>query len=270
VKQGFPVARCRTCGLVYVDADLDSARMQERYGAGYYGGEVFHDYAGERAERIASARSHCQLLAQIVPSGRLLDVGCAMGFFLEAASERWDVTGVELSGFAADYAMREFGHPVLTGDVSSVDLPERSFDLVTVWNTIEHMADPRAAMARIARVAAPGALVVITTGNVSGPLARRNLAAWDLMTPPEHLYFFAPNTIGNLLDKAGFEVRRVVQDGIVAKDDRPLRSARSRTIASAVGLGNVMTVYARRSAVTARRTRALRGLGWRLRPVRRV
>jgi SAM-dependent methyltransferase len=269
VKDGFPVARCERCGLVYVDAELGSAQLQERYGAGYYEGSVFHDYAGEREERIAGARSHCELIARLAPPGRLLDVGCAMGFFLHAASERWQVTGVELSGFAADYARQEFGHPVLNGDISQVDLPDRHFDVVTLWNTIEHMAEPRQAMASVARVTVPGGLVVLTTGNVRGPLARRDLKNWELMAPPEHVYFFDPGTITRLLEEAGFEVRRIVQDGVVARSGS-LAAPRIRMLASAAGLGDVMTVYARRGSRRAPRSPLRPGLARRLRPVARV
>jgi SAM-dependent methyltransferase len=268
-KDDYPIARCEGCGLVYVDAELDSVQLRERYGSGYYEGSVFHDYAGEREERIAGARSHCELLSRLAPAGRLLDVGCAMGFFLHAASEHWQVTGVELSGFAADYARREFGHQVLTGDVSEVDLPERSFNVVTLWNTIEHMARPRQAMASIARVTVPGGLIVLTTGNVRGPLARHDLDRWELMTPPEHVYFFDPGTITRLLEEAGFEVRRIVQDGVVARRGL-LTSPRIRMIASTAGLGDVMTVYARRGARRPRRSQLRAGFARRLRPVGRV
>jgi SAM-dependent methyltransferase len=230
---------------------------------------MFHDYIGERDLRIESARRHCRLLAPLKPEGRLLDVGCATGFFLEAASERWEVTGVELSAFAADYARREFGHSVLTGDIADVDLPDAAFDVVTLWNTVEHVSDPRTTIAHVARVAAPDALIVLTTGNAAGPLARRDLANWNLMTPPEHLYFFDSRTITCLLAGAGLTVRRIVQDGIVTTGG-VLSVPRARQLAGLLGLGNVMTVYARRpSGTRTSRSRSSR-LAARLRPVRRV
>ena len=242
-KDGFAIVRCRACGLVYVDADMQSADLVERYGAEYYGGTVFHDYLGEREERLAGARQQCGLLARLQPSGRLLDVGCATGFFLEAASRTWDVTGVELSEFAADYARREFGHHVITGDISEAGLPDAAFDVITLWNTIEHVSNPLSVMENIARVAAPGALIVLTTGNVAGFQARRDLANWNLMTPPEHLYFFDPKTISLLLERTGLWVRRVAHDGITTESGI-LASSRARMFASLV-TGNVMTVFAR-------------------------
>lgn len=268
-KDGYQIVRCRSCGLVYVDADLASADLQRRYGPDYYGGGVFDDYMAERDERIASAGEYCRLLARLVPGGRLLDIGCATGFFLEAASQRWDVTGVELSDFAAEYAKREFGHKVLTGDIADVGLPDASFDIVTMWNTVEHMANPRQAISHVARVASPNALVVLTTGNVGGPLARRDLANWNLMTPPEHLYFFDPGTITRLLEDAGLTVRRIAQDGWITTN-RALGFTSINVVAAAVGLGNVMTVYARRMPKTTDRAAMTRRLRARVRPVARV
>jgi SAM-dependent methyltransferase len=268
-KDGYEIVRCQGCGLVYVDADLGSADLQQRYGADYYGGGVFDDYIAERDERIAGARAYCRLLNRLVPAGRLLDVGCATGFFLEAASQSWGVTGVELSDFAAEYARHEFGHTVLTGDIADVGLPDASFDVVTLWNTVEHMADPRRAISHVARVAAPNALVVLTTGNVAGPLARRDLVNWNLMTPPEHLYFFDPSTITRLLEDAGLTVRRIAQDGLVTTNGS-LSSTPTKVVAAALGLGNVMTVYARRMPETHQRVAVRRRLGARVRPVARV
>ena len=269
VKDGYPIVKCPRCGLAYVDAELKPGYLEGRYGEDYYGGGVFVDYIAERDQRIAGARAYCQLLEKLSPGGRLLDVGCATGFFLEAASAHWDVTGVELSDFAGEYARREFGHTVLTGDIADVDLPDASFDVVTLWNTVEHMSDPRQAMSHVARVATPGALVVLTTGNVAGPLARRDLANWNLMTPPEHLYFFDPNTITRMLQDAGLTVRRIAQDGRIGTTGS-LVSTGARMLAAALGLGNVMTVYARRTPGAHRRATRARRLRARVRPVAQV
>jgi SAM-dependent methyltransferase len=268
-KDGYQIVRCDRCMLLYVDAELGSSELAARYDADYYGGGMFADYIGERQERIASARTYCRILERVQPEGRLLDVGCAAGFFLEAASKHWDVMGVELSGFASDYARREFGHTVLTGDLAEVDLPDAAFNVVTLWNTVEHMSNPRQAMAHVARVAAPGALIVLTTGNATGPLARRDLFNWNLMTPPEHLYFFDPRTITRLLEGQGLGVRRVALDGFVSTTGA-LTLPPVRVIASALGFGNVMTVFARRMpGLWPRRARARRCAA-RVRPVSRV
>ena len=245
MKDSWPVVRCSGCTLVYVDATLDRAALEDLYGRDYYEGAVFDDYLGERELRLASARGRVRQLMSVAPSGRLLDVGCAAGYFLHAASERYDVTGVEVSAFAAAYARREFGAHVFTGEIFDAPLEDDQFDLVTMWDVLEHVTDPGRVLGEIARVTRPDGLLVITTGNVDGPLARRDLEGWNLMTPPAHLTFFSPRTIEPLLVRSGFQVERLVADGFVSTRPRLVHS-RVRAVIGTLGVGNVMTVFARR------------------------
>jgi 2-polyprenyl-3-methyl-5-hydroxy-6-metoxy-1,4-benzoquinol methylase len=253
--------------LVYVDAVLDRAALDAIYDRDYYEGAVFENYLGEREIRIASSRDRVRRIATIRPSGRLLDVGCAAGFFLHAASERYEVTGVELSEFAAQYAREEFGLHVFTGELFDAQLDHGVFDVVTMWDVIEHVPDPRAVLAEVTRLTRPDGVLVLTTGNVKGPMARRGLQRWNLMTPPAHLTFFAPSTLERLLNESGFEVTRRVADGVFSSRPR-LVNPLVHGVAGTLGIGNVMTVVARRTdqprprplraRVPGRLTRAMR------------
>ena len=267
-KDGYPICRCRSCRLVQVGVAVGRHELEQIYGEEYFSSEVFHDYVAEREVRVEAGRAAARALAQLVPRGRLLDVGCAAGFFLEAASAHYEVTGVELSPFASSYARETLGVRVFTGDVADGMLDGERFDVVTAWNTIEHMADPLAAFAAIARVMRPGALLALSTGDASGPLARLGLSNWNLMAPPYHLFFFSPKTIDLLLAKAGFELRRLVYDGVVATRG-PLASGTGRLAAAVAGVGNVMTVYAVRTPSARARSGAGR-LAARYRPLRLV
>jgi SAM-dependent methyltransferase len=265
-KDGYAVCRCGSCSLVQVDAAPSREELERIYGEEYFTSEIFHDYVAERDVRVEAGRAAVRTLARLVPAGKLLDVGSAAGFFLEAASAHYDVTGVELSPFASSYARETLGLRVFTGDVSDGLLDGEQFDVVTLWNTIEHMADPVRAMAAVARITRPGALLALSTGDVSGPLARFDLQNWNLMVPPYHLLFFSPKTIDLLLAKAGFELRRLVYDGVVATRG-PLASEAGRLMATVAGLGNVMTVYAIRTTASQRKTSVVRRLAARYRPL---
>jgi SAM-dependent methyltransferase len=266
-KDGYPIVRCRSCGLVQVGLELDRDQLEQIYGEAYFTDEVFHDYLSEREVRVASGAVAARALARLVPAGRLLDVGCAAGFFLEAASAHYDVTGVEISVFASEYARTELGLRVLTGDITEVELSE-TFDVVTLWNTLEHMADPRGALERIASLTRPGALLALSTGDVTGPLARRDLRNWNLMSPPYHLSFFSPRTLDRLLAGAGFRLRRIMYDGLI-REGGTLARRRAQQLAAVLGVGNVMTAYAVRTASPLTTSRARR-LVARYRPLRTV
>jgi SAM-dependent methyltransferase len=266
-KDGYPVARCPGCTLIQVDAELSRAELDEIYGAEYFTeDELLYDYVSERPVRLESGARAAGALARLVPGGRLLDIGCAAGFFLAPAANHYDVTGVELSEFASAYARSEFGLRVLTGDVADVDLDGERFDVVTMWATIEHVSDPVRTVAAAAALTRPDGLFVLSTGDATGPLARRDLHGWNLMTPPHHLFFFSPRTIDRLLAEAGFRLRRIVYDGIVA-DAGPLRSPHARRAAMMLGTGNVMTVYATRTESPPRRSSRLRRAAARFRPL---
>jgi SAM-dependent methyltransferase len=268
-KNGYPICRCRSCTLVQVGTVLSREELEQIYGEEYFSSEVFHDYVAEREVRVEAGRAAAATLSRLVPTGRLLDVGCAAGFFLEAASAHYHATGVELSPFASSYARETLGLRVFTGDVTDGLVDGEQFDVVTVWNTIEHMIDPLAALTAIARVMRPGAVLALSTGDVTGPLARLDLPNWNLMAPPYHLFFFSPKTIDLLLARAGFALRRVVYDGVVA-DRGPLASDAARLAATVAGLGNVMTVYATRTAAEPRASSIAGRLVARYRPLRFV
>ena len=256
-KDGWPVARCPACGLVYVDATVDRAALDRIYGRDYYEGEVFDDYLGERDARLASGRVRAARLAALVPHGRLLDLGCAAGYFLHAASAHYEVTGVEVSAFASQHARDEFGHRVFTGEIFDAPLADGEFDVVTLWDVVEHLADPRAVLREVARVTRTGGLLALTTGDVEGPLASQDLERWDLMCPPAHLLFFAPRTIERLLNDAGFEIVRILADGRVSTRPR-LTGPHVQRVLGTLGVGNVMTILAVRSAQPRRRPLAAR------------
>ncbi len=78
------------------------------------------------------------------PGGKLLEIGCGTGLFLEEAlkSHRWDVTGIEPSRRAADYAKNQLNIPVYNGRFSEIELPPGSFDVVVLWNVLEHLDQP--------------------------------------------------------------------------------------------------------------------------------
>jgi SAM-dependent methyltransferase len=266
-KDGYPIARCPTCTLIQVDAELSRAELDEIYGPRYFTDEdLLHDYVAERAVRLESGTRAADALARLVPGGRLLDIGCAAGFFLMPAARHYDVTGVELSKFASAYARSEFGLRVLTGDVSDVGLEGELFDVVTMWATIEHVSDPVRTVEAAAALTRPEGLFVMSTGDATGPLGRRNLRGWNLMTPPHHLFFFSPRTVDRLLAQAGFRLRRIVYDGIVAEGG-PLRSPYAQRAAMMLGTGNVMTVYATRTESPPRRSSRLRRVAARYRPL---
>jgi 2-polyprenyl-3-methyl-5-hydroxy-6-metoxy-1,4-benzoquinol methylase len=146
--------------------------------------------------------------------GRLLDVGCSAASFLLVARDRgWDVAGLDVSAGAIEYAASVHGLDARVGTLEDTDHPDASFDVVTIFECIEHMRYPAAALHAANRVMRKGGLLAITTPNVDGLFPRvtygllgKTIGAWEHPTPPHHLYQFSRRTLAALLDHTGFRV----------------------------------------------------------------
>jgi SAM-dependent methyltransferase len=201
------VWRCGDCDLEFVWPTPPLEAIDAVYRSGYFTGPGagYEDYfARERdlAARKAATRLD-RLEALGVAGGRVLDVGCAAGFFLEAAAARgFDAYGVELSAEARAQASE-----ALRGRIeSSLDAVDGSFDVITLWDVLEHMPSPPEVLAALApRLRDGGVLGIVlpVLGSVNTRLAPRS---WDQYKPPEHLWFFSPKALRALLRSQGFEV----------------------------------------------------------------
>jgi SAM-dependent methyltransferase len=201
-----PIVRCQGCGLVY--AENEGPAPTHLYDERYYKGLVYADYLADRPAIHRNAARALGELEALAPGRRLLDVGCAAGFFLEAARQRgWSVEGVEVSAYASEHARRELGLEVRTGSVTDLDLGAARFDAVTLWDVIEHLDRPDLALRKIRSLLRPGGVLAISTGDRGSLVARATGRRWRLFADPTHLFFFDLGSLGRLLAAAGF--RRV-------------------------------------------------------------
>jgi 2-polyprenyl-3-methyl-5-hydroxy-6-metoxy-1,4-benzoquinol methylase len=169
-------------------------------------------YVEQAEDRIYNAGRLLQLLPAV---GRLLDVGCACGFLLAAARRRgFTVQGVEPSLWAADYARRQFGLPVWCGSLEEAPFEPGSFEAIVLADTIEHLRDPRGAVAAAHRWLVPGGHVMLLTPDFGSPVARLlGRHWWALMD--DHYYYFTRSTLRRLLESEGFVVERIAAFGRV-------------------------------------------------------
>mgnify|MGYP002623821425 CR=1 FL=1 len=169
-------------------------------------------------------------LADLGLSGRLLDVGCSYGAFLELAAERgWQPSGVELSEKACAYARRERNLELVQGTLEGASLPASTYDVVTLWDVIEHLERPLETAREIHRVLAPGGAVMLFTINqrslinrVGEVVYRLSGGRWTrpltLLYDIHHNFFFDAGTIEAMLARAGF--RRLEIDWLEAHIER--------------------------------------------------
>jgi SAM-dependent methyltransferase len=205
VKRGFVVASCSGCGCHFVpDPVPDPARYDEDYFAGA-GACGYGAYLADRELILANFARRARWIASVAPGKRVLDVGAAYGFFVAAArSVGLDAVGLEPVGACAAFAARELGIEVHTGRIEDATLAAGGFDVVTLFDVIEHLVDPTAALRRIHALLAPGGTLVVETGDLGGLLARVVGSRWYYYDPPQHLTYFSLASLEHLLLRTGF------------------------------------------------------------------
>jgi SAM-dependent methyltransferase len=210
----WTVVTCTGCDLTYVTPRLAERELLERvYDAAYWRSPAprergYGDYLAEGPLHLATFRRRLRALERWLPApGRALDVGCASGEFLRLLAERgWDVVGIEPSRAAREAAARSLGVGVVrAGTLEDGDLTPRSFDLVTLWDVLEHLPDPVGALRTIRGLLRSGGRLVVETQDVASPVARRLGRRWHHYKHAEHLVHFHEGTLGRALEQAGFE-----------------------------------------------------------------
>ncbi len=210
----FRVVDCPSCGLAYLTPQMVAGDLADLYQSDYWESHKardfgYTDYRGDVDLYVRTFRRRMRLVDRFFARpGRLLDVGCAAGAFLHVAGEAgWQTQGVEVSAPIAEFARERFGLDNITvGTLDDVDAPEDGYDLITMWDVIEHLPDPQAALRKVWEMLAPSGRLILETQNVTAPFARLMGRRWQHFKQPEHLIHLNPDTAARLLGDCGFEV----------------------------------------------------------------
>jgi len=162
-------------------------------------------YLSARAQRSASAEAWLKIVTKHAPPAvghNLLDVGCATGIFLDAASRQYAVLGVELSDWAANVASTR--HKILRQPISQTSL-DIKMDVVTMWGVIEHLPDPRQELEAISKILNRHGTIFIYTGDRSALVPRLLRKHW-WWYQGMHIQYFSKSGLRSLLESFGFEV----------------------------------------------------------------
>lgn len=203
----FNLARCRRCGLVYVNP-----RQAEEEKIPYLGALKGSTPPSERDRNIPVFFRIIEEISRYVSGGRMLDIGCDTGTLLNMAKQAgWRPFGVELNKAAVEYAVSRYGLEVFSGELSDASFPESEFDVVTLLFTIEHIYHPKDLLIEINRILKPGGIIYLTTPNYKNIAVK--LAQMmgflnkklDRIDPTGHPYIFTCRTMEALLEKTGFK-----------------------------------------------------------------
>ncbi len=211
----YHLVRCRKCSLIYLNPRPDesvSGRFYEHEG---YTPFVSATGAASMQDKVYTALRSANnrwkrnfIEKQAGRKGRLLDVGCGTGEFLqEMQSAGWDVRGVERDARAAAHAVEALRLSVVRGGLDALPSPENSFDVITAWHVLEHLYEPHRAIVRMRDLLKKGGLLIIAVPNSASLDARIYRQNWIAFDTPRHLQHFTPAALQTMLKMHGFELR---------------------------------------------------------------
>lgn len=200
----FPIVKCKKCGLVYSlyrDKDNEISDVYKMV-------EDFQYLKEEKGRNLTYLRN-INSIKKYIGYGDLLDVGSYCGFFLKTADDNgFKVIGLEPSLWAAEYAKKRFGSKVVSGEIKNTDFQQNYFDVVTMWDVIEHLTNPENDLLKIKQWIKKDGLLILSSYNIES-LTAKILGTNYPFLMRMHLYHFSPKTISLLLTKCGFKVIKI-------------------------------------------------------------
>ncbi|MGA9178696.1 MAG: class I SAM-dependent methyltransferase [Desulfobacterales bacterium] len=209
-KDGWRVHRCPTCGLGFLDPRPSESEIEGLYRSDYfserYDGGIDPD-SSQYKKRLSGERHRTKFIKSIKRSGHLLDIGCGYGYFLDASRrEGYKVQGLDVSEWAAQYAVEKLGLSMTIGKIGDVHFPSQNFDIITMWHSLEHIPNPHMALQRAKSWLKKDGILVIDVPNYEGTDARKIWHEWDGWSLPYHYWHFTSKSLKQLLSCHGFTV----------------------------------------------------------------
>lgn len=209
---GYDIVKCSQCGLVYLNPQPNEQEIHDLYFKQKLvrsGGseEILAAYLKDKAKFTAVYKTWLLQIEKYKNKGRLLDIGCAAGFFLNYARENgWEVKGIDISDWAISIARKELELDVIQGTLPEANFPDEYFDVVTMFDVLEHLPNPSCELQIVRRILKRDGLLVVNVPNIDSFIAKINGKHWNKLIPPQHLYHFTPGHLLKMLEKGSFKI----------------------------------------------------------------
>ena len=205
----FRIVRCVGCGFVWVNPYFSPDQLKALY-QGYIQERLGDGSFKQRDRQYLLDRD---FVLQFIGRGRMLDIGCSGGFFLNAFGEAFERYGIDVDAESVRYAAAHypFGGNIRQAQLHEAAFPDAFFDLIVIRGVIQYIHDLDVSIGNASRMLKPGGLLyVCATPNIEAFAANLYREKWSLLNPAEHLFQFSPATLSRFL--AGHGYTRVAMD----------------------------------------------------------
>lgn len=199
-KRMYHLMCCTSCGVVWLCDPPAPEEMSFHYGTEYY-------------QRVAAAGETCaeerwqkqrEVISRFKKSGDILDIGCSSGGFLGSLGDEWRRHGIEIAPEMAERACANTGAKVFVGDALSAPFAGESFDVITSFDVLEHVYQPRELVRKVQEWLKPGGIFYVMLPNIGSLEARIFGSYWYGLELPRHLFHFSPRSLTAALESEGF------------------------------------------------------------------
>jgi len=210
IKRGYTFVRCISCGMVYTNPQVNQNIVKECYKGEAPSTELWMGILTNSKETEWRQSYYNSILENIennVGKGSLLDIGCAVGHFLDIArSAGWKTTGLELSNTGYKYCTERLNLDVLNKTIEDSELPKESFDAITLIGVLEHVTDPIDIIESCKKLLKKGGVIFVVVPNVYSLLnmvIHQKAVTFD---GRNHLLYFSEKTLESLFKKLNMEI----------------------------------------------------------------
>jgi len=202
------IVKCNNCGLVYLNSSLHLGETKKYYPQEYFS-RLNLKRMDERGKNRLDTKCKNRLneILYFKKSGKVLDIGCGDGYFLNYLKQKgWQVRGVEISEFAAQKIKEKYDIDIFCGELSQAGYPEEYFDVVSLFEVLEHLPDPSGTLLEVQRIIKKTGLLIMTVPNFDSLQRLLFGKYWHIIDPPRHLFYFSRTTLDNILKKSNFSL----------------------------------------------------------------
>tara|TARA_B110000858_G_C17795385_1_gene472149 strand:+ start:1017 stop:1859 length:843 start_codon:yes stop_codon:yes gene_type:complete len=204
------IKRCNNCGHIFANLSLSNNELKKIYDTDYFESAEYKDY---KSETVAINKNFNRLLLKLkkhlqnTEQKKLLEVGAAYGFFINIAKLHFNLAiGTEIASEPSRYARENYNIDVRNLDIIEWDFDNIKFDLVCMWDVIEHLHSPNKYLQKLSVNMKKNSIIALTTPDIGSLVARVRKQNWRQIHPPTHVHYFNKKSIETILNNNGFKI----------------------------------------------------------------